>query len=517
MLKTAIIYSRVSSDEQKEKGYSLDDQEEKLSRYCLQNNIQVVQKFREDCSAKEGFDRPKFRVIKELITKRQVKPDYILVTQWSRFSRNALDCMNELKAFEKYKVKVNAIEQWIEGGIPENQYLFMIYITTPEVENKRLSLRTIAGMRQALKMGHYISKPPRGYDRALDQDKKPTIVPNKEAAFIVKAFELVSTGIYTMDEIRKRLNAEGFKCSKNHMPNILRNWSYCGFINIKEYNNEPETMIKGKFEEIVSPELFNRVQKIINNNSKSKTQIRKLRSDVPLRGLISCRYCGTAMCGATSTGNGGKYSYYECYKCRKDRYSVGIVDQEIQVVLKELKISPEVGDLFVAKFKDRMNESAVKQKAEKEKIDTKLEELSANITKLEEGYHILKTIPLEIYTLLKKDYNRKMSDLSSKKIELDVSGREVLTKVKSAANLMLNIDEVYNQGDLDTKRRIVGVIFPQKLWFENKRPRTIYINEAALRIANKINTSGEVQKKMETFFGLHPTQAPSPGLEPGTP
>ncbi|PBQ33644.1 hypothetical protein CNR22_18300 [Sphingobacteriaceae bacterium] len=107
-----------------------------------------------------------------------------------------------------------------------------------------------------------------------------------------------------------------------------------------------------------------------------------------------------------------------------------MVDHEIQSVLQELRISPEVGDLFVAKFTDRMNETAKSQKREKETIDNKLEELSANVTKLEEGYHILKTIPLETYMLLKKDYSARISALYSKQIEFDTSGKDILNKVK---------------------------------------------------------------------------------------
>ena len=40
-MKNAILMCRVSSDEQA-KGYSLDIQKEQLERYCLNNNITIV-------------------------------------------------------------------------------------------------------------------------------------------------------------------------------------------------------------------------------------------------------------------------------------------------------------------------------------------------------------------------------------------------------------------------------------------------------------------------------------------
>jgi site-specific DNA recombinase len=515
-VKTAIIYSRVSSDEQKEKGYSLDDQEEKLTRYCIQNNIQIVGKYREDFSAKEGFDRPRYQLIKHLITKKRVKVDYLLVTQWSRFSRNVRDCLNELFSYEKFKTKVNAIEQWIEGGIPENQYLFMIYITTPEVENKRLSLRTIAGMRQALKMGYFVYKVPKGYERARDKDKKPTIVLNKEAKYILKAFELAATGIYTLDEIRLQLNEAGFRCSKNHLPNILRNYAYAGQIEIKAYLNEPRQIVKGNFEPIIDLDLFNKVQYAISGK-RPKTHIRKLRIDVPLRGLLECSKCGAPMCGSTSKGNGGTYSYYECYKCRKDRYRADLVEKLIHSHLKQFVISKEMAELFVARFVDRLDKDAHKRVDELLKIDLQLKDLQTYLTRLEEGFHILKSIPQESYVLLKTEYNTKISALMSQKLEMEVAGMDMLEKAKSAALLMMQLHDLYTKGSIEVKRRLVSVIFPKKLRVEKNELRTNYVNEAALWIFSKNGRSQRSQKKLEANFGLQHTWAPPPGLEPGTP
>ncbi len=41
LVKAAYLYVRVSTDEQKRKGYSLPEQEDRLLKYCESNNIQV--------------------------------------------------------------------------------------------------------------------------------------------------------------------------------------------------------------------------------------------------------------------------------------------------------------------------------------------------------------------------------------------------------------------------------------------------------------------------------------------
>uniref|UniRef100_UPI0013DCF56F recombinase family protein n=1 Tax=Stenotrophomonas maltophilia TaxID=40324 RepID=UPI0013DCF56F len=49
---TADLYIRVSTDEQADKGYSQRDQEERLRKYCDNNQIKVRQVIFEDHSAK---------------------------------------------------------------------------------------------------------------------------------------------------------------------------------------------------------------------------------------------------------------------------------------------------------------------------------------------------------------------------------------------------------------------------------------------------------------------------------
>lgn len=65
MKRTAILYIRVSTDEQADKGYSLKHQEEILRKYCEIQNIAVVTLFQEDHSAKT-FIRPEFTKLRSI-------------------------------------------------------------------------------------------------------------------------------------------------------------------------------------------------------------------------------------------------------------------------------------------------------------------------------------------------------------------------------------------------------------------------------------------------------------------
>lgn len=77
MKKKAILYIRVSTDEQAEKGYSLADQEERLIRHCERNSIEPVAIYREDYSAKT-MHRPAMTELREYVKKNKHDIDQIL-------------------------------------------------------------------------------------------------------------------------------------------------------------------------------------------------------------------------------------------------------------------------------------------------------------------------------------------------------------------------------------------------------------------------------------------------------
>jgi DNA invertase Pin-like site-specific DNA recombinase len=74
-MKKADLYIRVSTDEQADKGYSQRDQEERLKRYCENNNIKVDQIIYEDYSAKT-FIRPEWIKLLDTLKKKAQKRIY---------------------------------------------------------------------------------------------------------------------------------------------------------------------------------------------------------------------------------------------------------------------------------------------------------------------------------------------------------------------------------------------------------------------------------------------------------
>ena len=185
MQRKAVIYTRVSTEEQADQGYSLSDQESRLRQYCKVNHYRVLQHFQDDCSAK-NFDRPKFQEFVRYVEQRQ-DVNLLLFIRWDRFSRSVEEGLKMVSYLREYGVEVQAVEQPIDLSIPENKAMFYFYLAIPEIENDRRSLNTRSGMRRAKREGRWVSTPPKGYDLRRDERGKSILVPNEEANLVTLA------------------------------------------------------------------------------------------------------------------------------------------------------------------------------------------------------------------------------------------------------------------------------------------------------------------------------------------
>ena len=216
----AIIYTRVSTDEQARRGYSLRDQYERLKSYCANSGIVVAAHFEEDYSAKT-FQRPAWTALMEWVRKHRGGADRVLVVKWDRFSRNATDALTMIRTLGRVGLEVQAIEQPIDLDIPEQLMMLSIYVTAPEVENRRRSQNVKRGMRRAMREGRYVNVPPLGYRRVYGHDGKMMIEPVGDLVEpIRRAFQLAASTNWSLEEIRRQ---SGLEISKGQFHRMMKN------------------------------------------------------------------------------------------------------------------------------------------------------------------------------------------------------------------------------------------------------------------------------------------------------
>ena len=195
----------------------MDDQLEKLTNYCTRKSYEIVHEIREDHSPK-SFDRPEWKKWIDLVKKKKLPSTEIIFTSWDRFSLDLVGALNMIK----YLGGIGVGPQSINYDIPENLFMLAIYLTNPDADNQRRSIKIRGGIRQGLKQGRWVRSAVLGYKRAKDGSDRTTIIPDPEKAWIIETvFNEFTNGI-TQEEIRKQLAKKGAIVSKNNLSKVLQ-------------------------------------------------------------------------------------------------------------------------------------------------------------------------------------------------------------------------------------------------------------------------------------------------------
>ena len=487
----AFLYIRVSTDEQAEKGYSQRSQEEVLNRYCELHNIQIAGTYIEDFSAKT-FNRPRFQEMLFRIKKNKDCASLILFTKWDRFSRNAGEAYAMINILEKLGVAPQAIEQPLDIEIPENKLMMAVYLATPEVENARRSLNVFYGMRRARKEGRWMACAPIGYTNSRSAGNTKIITPDPGKSAIIKwIFESLATNKFSAESILKSAREKGFKCSKNNFHSLIRNPVYCGKIKIVAFKAEPEAVIQGLHEGIISEELFYRTQAALDSKKRT-TKINDL-DKFPLRGFILCPNCGNALTASCSTGRNKKYAYYHCTSQCGARFAADVVNDGFVSVQKKLKPLQGIEPLYKLVVEDVFSRGKKNTGTELRKVKNDLQQLSQRNKKARDLLLEDKISPLD-YSEIKKECEQQTAMLDERIALLSQHVQGIEERIVRAVTLLSHLDELYTKGSTEDKRRIAGSMFPKKLTFSKNGYRTAHMNKAAELIFNMSAAFSEIKK-----------------------
>jgi site-specific DNA recombinase len=511
MKQRAILYIRVSTDEQADKGYSLAHQEERLRKYCELQNIQVVLLFKDDHSAKT-FHRPAFTKFLEYLKRNKNSADLFLFTKWDRFSRNAGDAYGMINTLNKFKVEPQAIEQPLDLNIPENKIMLAFYLAAPEVENDRRALNTLVGMRRAKKEGRWVATAPRGYSNVRDENNKPIIVPNEDAKFVKHGFEQLASGLYILKEVWTKIHEEGFKCSLNNFWKLIRNPIYMGKIFIPAYKDEEEQLVDGKHEAIIGSDTFYKVQDILDGRKKNTPQKNFKRILFPLRGQLICPRCGRYLTASSSKGNGGLYDYYHCNHGCKERVKAEIVNKRFTDVLLMISSNPAA----IEYYEEEMKHKLIDNVSEKNKqVRRYQEEIDANKERINKARKMMldDVIDANDYRETKDQYQPVIDKLMRKQAEVASMDSNCKLYGEFGFNVLKNLGKYYEDLDLEGKQQLVGLIFPEKLIFENNQFRTKHLRKAVELICRKIKELGGDKKGLAIKIDSQSTMVTSGRIE----
>ena len=360
----AFAYARVSSKEQEKEGYSIPAQQKSLQEYAARRGIQIVAEFIDVETAKQS-GRTRFgEMVKRLAEDRSIR--IILVEKTDRLYRNMRDwvTIDDLDV-EVHLVKENEILSKDSRSSAKFMHGIKVVMAKNYVDN--LSEEARKGMLEKAEQGVWPTKAPLGYANTTAEDGRKVIAINLHIApFIKTLFEEFSTGRHSLKSIAEAMHDKGFRYPKSlakvpvsTIHTILRNRIYTGWFDWKGKT------IRGKHEALVTVEMWERVQDVLDGRHASGRKMRK--HSFAYSGLLNCGHCGCAMVGEIKKS---KYVYYHCTGYRGKCPEPYVREEEISKQFSQLLGQFRFDDAILEWVKNALREShAVERQEQAEAVE----------------------------------------------------------------------------------------------------------------------------------------------------
>lgn len=517
-MKNAIIYARVSTDEQAEKGYSLPHQINECRRYASFNGFRVAQEITDDYSG-ATLERPGFSALLNYIAQNTI--DAVIVYTADRLSRNVVDFLVIRDQWERANIELHFVDRGRSQNSFEGLLTDGIFALLAHGERLKIIQRTTDGRHNKAKSNKVVMTgiPPYGYTRVgKAQDANYQI--NEEEAEIVKLiFKWYvegngEKGPLTLRAIAAKLDELGIppphyrsKVAPYWYPNsvrvILTNPIYTGvtyYGKVKTTNGKRSarpmnewTKIEVPHLAIIEPEIYKRARERAERNRELASRNRK--NQYLLTGHFRCGRCHQVMVGITkNTGMHPKY-FYRCgssmrkgVKCDNAQKQVSMrkIDELVWNWLCSFLTDEDVLEQSIATMIEKRSED-LEPKQERlrtlenllQKADTRIHRLIDELSQYD-GESIIAAIREKIKEIegekkmLLDEYSRLSMELESLEFppDFDIQIREMMKEAReeidnasleSKRNLLerLNVNVLYDCDPSGTIRLKASCVIPQ--------------------------------------------------------
>ena len=201
--KTAVLYSRVSTDEQARSGYSLAQQLEALRQYAEHEGYQVLEEVQDPGQSGASLERPGMDRVRDLVATGNVS--VVLAQDRDRIAREPAYHYLLREEFAEHGTKIRAMNDRGDES-PEGELTDGILDQLAKFERAKTAERSRRGMLRKAREGGVCSKPPYGF--RVSRDGSGLEVSELELAVVGKVFRLAAEG-FGLYAIQNRLYHEG--------------------------------------------------------------------------------------------------------------------------------------------------------------------------------------------------------------------------------------------------------------------------------------------------------------------
>ena len=360
-MKTAVIYTRVSSKAQVKKGDGLASQESRCREFAAYKDYEVVNVFQDEGVSGGLVDRPGIKEMLGWLRKNRAVEPIVLIDDISRLARDT-------DVHRKLRNALGSVGALLEspsiefGDDADSVLVENIVASMAQHHRQKNGEQVIHRMKARLMNGYFTFWGPTGYEYVCVEghNGKMMVRDEPDASLIQEALEGFATGRFqTQAEVKRFLEPHPIfardlngKIHPQRIKNILTNKIYAGYY---EYKPWDVPLTKGNHEAIISWETFQLIQQRL-----TKTAYAPARADTaeefPLRGFVTCDCCGKPLTAYWAKGRNKRYPYYECFnkQCDERRKSIrkDVLEQEFEDLIQQMRPSAGIMSTVAAMFRD---------------------------------------------------------------------------------------------------------------------------------------------------------------------
>lgn len=450
--KILAIYCRVSTIEQAEEGYSIDEQERLLTEWANKNNYEIYK-----CYSDRGISGKNIKnrhALRELLKDAEEKRFSTVIT-WkiNRVARNMLNLLEIIDILDKKGIAFRSYSEQFETETPMGKFSLHMMGAVGELERGTIAQNVKLGMCAKSKAGEWCGGQVLGYDlvplekqQGAKRTKTVLTINEKEAESIRFIFNEYANG-KGYKAITNQLNKLGYKTKRGNnfsvgsIREIITNPIYIGKIRYNVRQNWSEKrrrninanpiVTDGIHEAIIDEKTWDNVQAILE--TKKGKPARVYDGEFPLTGILKCPKCGAGMVISRTTnkladGTKKRIAYYACGNwknkgtavCNSNTIRADKANEYVFSKISELLSNEKMIKAIVNNVNKERVRKVTPTKKDLLKIDNELEKLDKKRAKLFEVYED-EIITKDEFKVRKDELMQRVRTLEAEKAPLVVT------------------------------------------------------------------------------------------------
>lgn len=451
-MKYVACYCRVSTDEQKKFGFSIQAQKDALEKYCKENEYKYEFYIDEGISASSMKKR---KALNEMLSKSNLF-DMILFTKLDRLSRNVLDANNINKILNDNKCTMKAIdEDDIDTSTADGTFIFNLKVSLAQREIGKTSERIKFVFQNKREKGEVTSGTKKYGYNVVNRKFEVNPLEAKNIVNLYNYFISVNGNMKkTYNYFISNFNGKGYDALQTY----LRDTAYIGKYKLYRKNIYLDNYIPA----IIDIKLWDSVQNLLKKKTITKTNI----IDDTFSGLIYCYSCKNRMCKKVDNRCKNTIIRYVCDSAY--RYKPGTKTKKClnSNIIREDYIE----DYLLNNLKSDFEEFKLNNKVKKEIVTNsdinQIKNIENKIYKLKDLY-LDDLIDKDTYT---KDYKKYEKQLQELKTVTIVEEQKDFSHIERVLNS--NYITLYNNLSKANRKKFL-MTFIDKIFVENGKIKEI--------------------------------------------